>query len=405
MVGDHVDSVITPRCDIKQLSAARPVKSYYRPELDVLRFFAFLLVFLYHVFPEDVARWKFISVPYGAQVLSSAITSMACGVCLFFTLSAYLITTLLIREHQLTDTVDLAAFYQRRILRIWPLYFFALCLAFSVCTFYHGFPRFATIAAYLLMAGNLGDALHWHFDVQPLRIFHLWSISVEEQFYILFPLIARSFKVRYLPAFSGLILLLMAGAIFYTCHTGGGKENLWYSSCVQFGMFAGGIMVAYVFAKRSFPRIKMLLRVVLFSAGSLACFGAEYFLRIHGSGLYVGAPRATIGYLLVMLGCSTVLIAILGYSGPLPRIFIYLGKISYGLYVFHIWAIYLAAYLLGLLLHMSFDQGATPLRLVALKDLLALALTILMAAVSYRWLEKPFLKLKHRFEVIKSRPA
>lgn len=381
-------------------------KSFYRPELDVLRFFAFFMVFLFHLLPDRASRVPLAGHSHLRYAIVCATVTMGTGVCLFFVLSAYLITTLMIRERQVTSAFDPRAFYERRILRIWPLYFFVLLLAFPVCTIFRGFPGFKAIAAYLLMAGNLKAALYVHPAVRPLRIQHLWSISVEEQFYLLFPFIARRVTVSRLPLISLAILPIMIGSVIYSCHMGGTKEDLWFNSGVQFVMFAAGIMLAYIFSVRGLPRTSTLLRVFVFIVGCGVAYSAEYFFRFRGAeDPFVSAPYGIIGYLLVMLGCSIILVSALGYSGRLPRGLIYLGKISYGLYVFHAWAIYLAAYLIGLLFHMSFKQGANPLRFVAVKDLFALILTILMAAASYKWLEKPFLKLKHRFEVIKSRPA
>jgi peptidoglycan/LPS O-acetylase OafA/YrhL len=80
-------------------------KSFYLPELTGLRFFAFLGVFACHSYPLTIAK------------------AGGCGVDLFFTLSAYLITTLLLREVEKTGTIDVSAFYVRRLMRIWPLYF------------------------------------------------------------------------------------------------------------------------------------------------------------------------------------------------------------------------------------------------------------------------------------------
>src|SRR5947207_1159181 len=91
---------------------------FYRPELDGLRFFAFLAVYINHTLLLDPARgelWK--------RALGSIGTAGAFGVDLFFALSAYLITELLLREQKARGRIDVPAFYLRRMLRIWPLYF------------------------------------------------------------------------------------------------------------------------------------------------------------------------------------------------------------------------------------------------------------------------------------------
>ena len=97
---------------------------FHRPELDTLRFGAFFLVFLHHALPHGSAEY-----PFGgptAQAFAALARAGALGVDLFFALSAYLLTGLLLREHAATGTLDIRAFYARRILRIWPLYYFAL---------------------------------------------------------------------------------------------------------------------------------------------------------------------------------------------------------------------------------------------------------------------------------------
>src|SRR5580704_10177801 len=101
-------------------------KSFYRPELDALRFFAFLAVFLFH-FNRPVDLYVQHGIPrVVALTATSLIQGGVFGVDLFFVLSAYLITELLIREKEVCGSLDVKGFYLRRILRIWPLYFFAI---------------------------------------------------------------------------------------------------------------------------------------------------------------------------------------------------------------------------------------------------------------------------------------
>src|SRR3981081_108514 len=104
-----------------QAESDRASERYYRPELDVLRFFAFLSVFLFHGLPSVVVAnhtgWSRRAATIAADFKSAG----RFGVCLFFVLSSFLITELLMRERCSTGTVHIKAFYVRRILRIWPL--------------------------------------------------------------------------------------------------------------------------------------------------------------------------------------------------------------------------------------------------------------------------------------------
>lgn len=113
-----------------QTSATRSssgLPGFYRPELDSLRFFAFLMVFLSH---SD----RFVPASYFStriwRAINAILTTGSWGVDLFFVLSAYLITELLRREKEATGKVHIGSFYARRILRIWPLYFLVIGLGY-----------------------------------------------------------------------------------------------------------------------------------------------------------------------------------------------------------------------------------------------------------------------------------
>src|ERR1700726_4382855 len=111
-------------------TAVLPQTRFYRPELDALRFFAFFSVFICHVFPQTADGYTKHHVPrVAAELISSAVTAGTFGVSLFFPLSAFLISSLLLREKEQTGTLKVRSFYIRRILRIWPLYFVFLAIA------------------------------------------------------------------------------------------------------------------------------------------------------------------------------------------------------------------------------------------------------------------------------------
>src|SRR5579864_4765905 len=173
--------------------------SYYRPELDVLRFGAFLLVFLYHVLPDapdpriDHAFGHFNFLFYAA--------TGACrfGLTLFFTLSAFLISELLMRERSVAGTVSVRRFYIRRILRIWPLYYFALLLWFvwwSMSGIPHG--EATRLGWFAIFLGSWYEAIHTT-PFTPLS--PLWSISIEEQFYLFVPWVMKYAKTKLIYVF------------------------------------------------------------------------------------------------------------------------------------------------------------------------------------------------------------
>jgi peptidoglycan/LPS O-acetylase OafA/YrhL len=109
-------------------TAKTSTSSYYRPELDVVRFVAFLLVFLHHTLPSGKDIRVLHLFKGFAPAYDAFSTACGYGLSLFFTLSAFLICELLLRERSSTGSIDVKQFYIRRILRIWPLYYLAITL-------------------------------------------------------------------------------------------------------------------------------------------------------------------------------------------------------------------------------------------------------------------------------------
>jgi len=135
------------------------------PSLDGLRAISIALVMVSHL-----VKWKHISAAplqaYGGL-----------GVHIFFVLSGFLITNLLLQEQERTSTISLQNFYVRRAFRIFPAAFLFLAI---VCVLYWREMRWTHIAAAVFYVANMDDAKPWIFG-------HLWSLSIEEQFYLLWP--------------------------------------------------------------------------------------------------------------------------------------------------------------------------------------------------------------------------
>lgn len=330
---------------------------FYLPELDGLRFFAFLAVFVCHVGP-DVTLFQIGTF----------------GVDLFFALSAYLITELLAREKERFRSLDVRSFYVRRALRIWPLYFSFLAAAYCLTNI-----RWSYFAFCAVFLGNFGFALMG----EPSNIiFPLWSVSVEEQFYLLWPWAVKRFERSRL-AFIAATLWSISICFRYLVRTH--PAVYLYCTFGRIDSIAGGILVSCLLANRPL-RLLPLTRTALCLAGCYLWFLA---------GLCAKASSITPVYALVALGCCAFVLATIGSSGWMRnRSLVYLGRISYGLYVFHCTAIVTLAY---------FFPSAT-IGGIVLRSALALAITILIAAASYRWLESPFLRLKSSFQHIASQP-
>jgi peptidoglycan/LPS O-acetylase OafA/YrhL len=153
---------------------------FYRPELDALRFFAFLGVFVFHAAPRTMDFYNAAGYPHWlSNVLIPAFGAGAYGVDLFFALSAYLITSLLLRERAATGAVDLRGFYLRRILRIWPLYlcFVAFAAVAAKVLPWQNLPM-RYVVGYSLLAGNWVYAFY---GLPASFATPLWTLSIEEQ--------------------------------------------------------------------------------------------------------------------------------------------------------------------------------------------------------------------------------
>jgi peptidoglycan/LPS O-acetylase OafA/YrhL len=359
-----------PKAGTTQQSVHR---RYYRPELDALRFLAFFLVFICHSMD---ASWGALGVP------------------VFFLLSAYLITELLLREREATGTVDIKKFYVRRILRIWPLYFGVLLCGYAISQL-SGAHVFHTPAllAYIFLSGNWYTALHGSL---PWGLSPLWSIGIEEQFYLVWPCLIL-FGGKKGIVIAATTLWLICQVVVFTLSYRGASINpgIWNNSFNQLQYFAIGALIS-VALNRSMPAIRSWLRFLMVVGGLLIFVFADHLLQITGK---AAAGTTFPAFLIVGLGATLVLFGFLGchISEKLQPI-VFLGKISYGLYVFH--HIVLAftsrldkAFLSHGIRHMSFVVNVP----------LTLALTIVVAMASYKYFESPFLKLKSRFEVVKSR--
>jgi peptidoglycan/LPS O-acetylase OafA/YrhL len=376
------------------VGTARTANSrFYHPELDALRFFAFLMVFLHHAFPHQPEFWTKLGVPLPiAQLLSAIGASGAFGVSLFFVLSAYLITELLLREKELIGTLDVKSFYVRRILRIWPLYFFFLALATAMQWFVPGqHVGWRAGLAFSALAGN------WYIvfiGFPSSVIFPLWSVSIEEQFYLSWPLVVRRVSQMGMIAFAVGLLSVATATRFYLGAHHRLEGEIWCNTLVQLDPIAAGILIA-VLMKGAVPQLTRLARVAMLIAGYACIVSAAVYFGIKNDP--ITTARIVVGYPMVAVGGVLLLMAVLRDGAAPAKWLVYLGRISYGLYVFHV---------LGLLISDNVvpEQTASLAR-YCLRVGVAFAITVAMAAISYRWLETPFLNLKQRFTHVLSRPG
>jgi peptidoglycan/LPS O-acetylase OafA/YrhL len=359
---------------------------FYLPELDGLRFFAFLAVFLSHV----------AAFSNGANEAKPAIIQIfnlvgRFGVDLFFALSAYLLTVLMIREKDRFGSLNVRAFYMRRLLRIWPLYFTWIAALMLTRHFWSDYS-IGFFVPWLLFAGNFQASLLALNTINSLVIIPLWSLSVEEQFYLIWPLLVRNLTRRGLIVAGAVIWILTGCARFELLMHGFTPHQIWFTGFARLGSMAAGILLA-----------ALMRRPIHWDRRIFFVFGLLCWAEAGTCHLLLSRPEGFAapmwGFSIAAIGSVSFLIAAIGVKrGNLltSRPLIYLGRISYGLYIFH------GA---GLVVAMHIVPAASNVVFWPLFSVVAFALTLAASAASYRWLESGFLRRKKRYEVIRTGPV
>jgi len=365
-------------------STAEPSR-FYLPELDGLRCIAFLLVFIHHA--PALNRPALLFLKSAGWI----------GVDLFFTLSAFLFVKLLAKEFGQTGTISIRAFYIRRALRIYPLYFVFCALVIALTSldgnldvlFWRGLGL-VTFTDNILASYEGYNPIDWSA--------HLWTISYEEQFYLVIPLLLlflfKSSRSRIIASLLAVSLLLtLTRALFIRLAIP--HPAIWVLPVTHFESIILGIVVG-LGGFNIFSRVPALLVLLagVFSSYLITRLGAiqqiswkliiEYWL--------IGVSTSLTVYFVFRMG-KTRWMKWLSF-GPI----VFLGKISYGLYVYHLMGI-----ALGQRLVERINSGGSFHSLSIFAA--SLAITVAFAWASYQVIEKPALRSKRRFEIIASRPA
>jgi peptidoglycan/LPS O-acetylase OafA/YrhL len=369
-----------------------PTKSvFYRPELDSLRFLAFFGVFLFHALPRTPNSYAGIPAA-GRSLICGALSAGACGVDLFFALSAYLITSLLLRERDASGRLDVGRFYVRRILRIWPLYFaFILLAAVLPLVVKSQVLGWRYVAGFVLLAGNWVYTLHG-IPMNSIAL-PLWSVSIEEQFYLLWPLVVRGASRRMMTQLAIALLLLANITRMLLVFRGASQAVLEFHTLTRLDPIALGILLALSERELSTSIRVALVYCSVVTAVLVGVYCGLYpldNLSVNEAGTVIGRPLMAVASAALLAGIRGIRQTWITHPAAL-----YLGKTSYGLYVFH---------LLGLKIANSIVHPGSLTGSLA-RASVGLAVTIVLAALSYRYVEAPFLRVKERFACIRSRPV
>jgi peptidoglycan/LPS O-acetylase OafA/YrhL len=391
----HPDSEVAVLLPTPSQAASSPSTKLYFPNLDGLRFFCFLAVFLFHAFSADSDALK--SQPIWTFVKTDLFGNGNLGVSFFFVLSGYLITTLLLAEKELAGRIDVPHFYLRRVLRIWPLFYACVVFGFLVFPFLKKMlgqaPAEEANPIYFLFFINNFDMLRVNPDSSVLGV--LWSVAIEEQFYLFWPLIIAFVPRRGLPFVFAIII--GGSMLFRALHVDNHKWLEHHTlSCIG-DMAVGG--VAALLTQYAHSPVRRWLSTI--GRPTLwALYAAVVVLFLFRDELFASHAVLPLSRLVCAIVFALVILEQNFAERSLFKMSNFrrisrLGQFTYGLYCLHF---------IGLLISMvvlkKLHLNTSLWHELLLDPVLALALSFGVAWMSYRFYEMPFLKLKDRFAII-----
>ncbi|TKK65013.1 acyltransferase [Ilyomonas limi] len=322
-----------------------------------------------------------------ANVFDYKVQSGSLGVTVFFTLSGFLITYLLLLEMKRTQTVAIKKFYVRRVLRIWPMYYLYMIIAILATVFiYTERVEISHILYYIFFMANAPSLVENRIEL----MYHYWSLAVEEQFYLFWPLAIRLFSKRFVP-FCLLLIGVMFGArvavnVFY------GTDNpiyiLFYS--LRFDCMAIGGLAAYLYFQKSKYITIIQHKAYQWVAWLILLLALLDFFRTF---------RILDHEIIAVI---TAILIVNQVSNPKTiislenKLFDQLGKLSYGIYLIHPLIIALL-----ILVYQKYEIPFTGICILHF-PLITITLTYLCAYVCYHFFEHRFIKMKQQFAPVKS---
>ena len=368
-------------------------KKIFFPNLDGLRFFSFLLVFFAHSFNADnllikeESWYKFIKV--------RMFTDGDIGVSFFFVLSGFLISYLLLKEKEITNKIDIKSFYIRRILRIWPLYYLIVLFGFFIFPIlksYFGYIPLETADPLLCSTFlNNFDRMHHIPDASVLAI--LWSIAIEEQFYLVWPLLLYFIRPDfYKYIFLNIIFISTLFRIIYINEISIEVHTLGVIADMAIGGL-GAFMI--LFNSRFLSKIINLPKSIIIIPYIFILMFIVFKYEIFQSEAMFILKR------IVMASFFILIIMEQNYSrnsffkvGTWKTV-TWLGKYTYGLYCLHEIGILIC---LTLLRKFSLNQYSWQMWFLEIP--ISMFFSIALSWLSYTYYESWFLKKKLKFSII-----
>ncbi|CAN5791759.1 acyltransferase [soil metagenome] len=391
--------------------------------LDALRFLAAFMVVAVHAF-DAWTGWfgippKFTNAEGGWSWIGSQVNNFVhnlnFGVDIFFLISGFLITYLLIREKTEKKKVNIPAFFLRRILRIWPLYFFVIAICFfwfvpwlspdyvrmkMEAPIVHYKPELFFYDNFFKISQIKTDAEHvWSFPFA-----HFWSISIEEHFYLVWPFLVALVPIKRMPV---VLILIIVGSTAFRAYAYYNVEEAWFTMYLntlsRIDALAVGGLAAWWHYHHAFN-----LRVPFW--GRMAFYAVLIWMltvdNVHDwSSIFAVCFKKLI--YLAMIGVAMMNFVFnpdikirLGSN----HVFNYLGRCCFGIYL---WGNILLQIIILKIYnspsHPKLDWMIAHLGAGKVYWFIVISISLVVPVLSYELIEKPFMKLKGRFAIVKTR--
>ena len=394
--------VAQPKIAPMNQTAAQAKAKIFFPNLDGLRFVSFFVVFLYHSLLSILSYLKDAS-PRVYPVLEFLFQHGNLGVNFFFVLSGFLITYLLIKEKEFTGRIHVPNFYVRRVLRIWPLYYLCVIvgfIGFGLLKKFTGEPVLenANPWYYVFFAANF-DIMHtWPEKPDALLLSVLWSVAVEEQFYLTWPLILSLVPLKkFRFVFPAIMLMSLVFRSFYTGNNDHDFAVRYFHTFSVIGdMALGGLFAYLVSYENKFKTfITNMSRGTIIMIYVLTLVFTLFKDNLFVPGVAVVFERLVIAFLFGMIILEQNYAKNSFYKMGRLKLMSNLGVFTYGLYCLHFLGLYFAIKLMNSM-HLNGSLNAVAFAMI----LVALLISIGISLMSYHLYEKWFLRLKDKFAFI-----
>lgn len=373
-------------------------KVLYIPQFDIIRFFAAFMIVIYHAFiawdgwfgvPGFLSNGDYKTFsPFGLYV-KHIIHNFPIGVDIFFFISGYLLTYLLLIEKEKYGRINIPKFYLRRGLRIWPLYFFLIAIAPLIIDWLGDTKPDYLPNILFINNFNTIRTETWQFPFA-----HFWSICIEEHFYLVWPIIIALVPRKKVTT---AIVLLIGVSWAYKLYTFLPGTSTWYHvylhTLSRMDVILLGGLLADIYLRKPFvfrltwpvTTAIVVFLVVILSFDTISNYDM-IFGRVLRLPVYIT--------LLALVFADLLFNPKRNFTGKFWKPFMYLGRVSYGIYMYG--NILVIVIIKKVLIGLQVPN-------IYLYYFLCFSLSLLLPVISYELLEKPFLKLKQRFALVKTR--